>query len=423
MAPRLIQPTATANKLVDVMTLNGEQPTNGKGKTGPFFTSLSYFPDGKQMVAGSTDNSARRWDLQTGKEIKDTQVVCEWGVRAVAVSRDSRWVITGGGDHDHLDRGELKAWEVETGMMKTFEGHSKMVTCIDVSIDNTLLASGSCDHKARIWDFNTGKLVAGPFECVDSWVGTVRFSQDSKKLAVKSGYYGTCLEVWDIQEQKLNRRVGHAGNFPDTTVLVWTTKDRSIVSAFRFQDDFEKKYEFDASTLETVGGLFEGHTTIYELDASTLKTVGAPFEHARAITGLALSFDCALLASASSFENTIKLWAFESRQLLASFDAHNPSILTLSPNSRQLAYATSYPPRIHIRDIPRDILARIWPEQATCSVCIFTTYIHPLSTNSSCRPLRLNIRTPLTNSMYVILFSHPLRRPLLYHSLFSIIAV
>ncbi|KAG1877379.1 hypothetical protein F4604DRAFT_1954710 [Suillus subluteus] len=38
------------------------------------------------------------------------------------------------------------------------------------------------------------------------------------------------------------------------------------------------------------------------------------------IGGLALSFDDALLASASSRDGTIKLWAFESRQLLASFD-------------------------------------------------------------------------------------------------------
>jgi WD40 repeat protein len=104
--------------------------------------------------------------------------------------------------------------------------------------------------------------------------------------------------------------------------------------------------------------------------------VGTPFTHAQAITGLALSCDCTLLASASSFENIIKLWAFQSRQLIASFDVHNIHTLILSPNSRQLAYTTFDPSGIHICDIPPDIIARIWPEQATCSVHIFTTYIH-----------------------------------------------
>jgi len=114
---------------------------------------------------------------------------------------------------------------------------------------------------------------------------------------------------------------------------------------------------------------------IYEFDVSTLETIGAPFErHISHFTGLALSFDCALLASTSEYDDTIKLWAFESHQLLASFDVHKPHTLILSPNSWQFAYTTSDQSRIHICDIPLDILARIWPEQATCSVCIFTTY-------------------------------------------------
>ena len=204
---------------------------------------------------------------------------------------------------------------------------------------------------------NTGKLVAGPFECVGT--GAVRFSRDSKKLAVKSGVHGRCIEVWDVQEQKLDGRVGEdsCGTWPDSPVF-WTTKDRSIVAAFSFESDSKdptKIYEFDASTLETVGAPFEGHT--------------------KEITGLALSFDCALLAS-TSHDRTIKLWAFEYRHLLASFEVHDPRFLTLSPNSRQLAYTTFDSSRIHICDIPPDILAKVWPEQATCSVCILTAYIH-----------------------------------------------
>ncbi|KIK32493.1 hypothetical protein CY34DRAFT_49777, partial [Suillus luteus UH-Slu-Lm8-n1] len=57
--------------------------------------------------------------------------------------------------------------------------------------------------------------------------------------------------------------------------------------------------------------------TIYEFDASTLETIRTPFQgHTDTITRLALSFHGALLASAS-YDNTIKLWDCESRQLLA----------------------------------------------------------------------------------------------------------
>ena len=382
MAPRSTRPAATANKLINVMTLDCEQPTNDKGEKRLYFGPISYFPNGKEMIEGSPNKWVRRWDLQTSEEIVEARVVCEREVWAVAASSDSRWVITGGGDWDRDHLGELNACEVETGMMKTFQGHSRTVTCIDVSVDNKLLASGSTDCTARIWNLNTGKLVAGAFECVDM-VGAVRFSQDSKKLAVKSGVDGRCLEVWDIQEEKLDV-AKHGGGILFNSPVFWTRKDKSIVAAFSFEDDFRnpmKIYEFDGSTLETVSAPFEGQTSD--------------------IIGLALSFDCAFLASASYYGYVIKLWAFESRQLLASFDVHKPRTLILSPNSRQLTYTTFDPSRIHICDIPPDILARIWPEQATCSVCIFTAYIHLLSTNSSCRQLHLNIRTVLTHSTYV----------------------
>jgi WD40 repeat protein len=144
--------------------------------------SISYSPDGNQMLSGGLDKTTRRWDLQTGKEIEDVRDVWEWNAYATAISRDGRWVITAGGDEN---RGELKACEIETGMVKRFQGHSHVIECIDISEDSVLVASGSRDSTARIWSLDTGKLVAGPFECA-YWVGAIRFSQDSKKLAIRS---------------------------------------------------------------------------------------------------------------------------------------------------------------------------------------------------------------------------------------------
>jgi WD40 repeat protein len=303
--------------------------------------SMSYFPDGQRLICGSAEKTARQWDLKVGKEIEEARDVCEHGVIAVAVSRNGRWVATGGGDFGRVDSAELKVCEVETGIVKTFEGHSMSITCIDISADNTRLASGSDDYTARIWNLETGKLVAGPFMSEDP-VGAVRFSTDLKKLAVLS-WSGWCLEVWDVQSQKLDVRIGGFGIPTFTYVPVfWTNDNKNILAAFRFTEDVAKTvYEFDASTLETVGASFQGHTNL--------------------ITGLALSFRGALLASASK-DNTIKLWDYESRQLLASFDVQYPGILVLSPNSRQLAYTvytgTKDDNKIYICDTPPEVLAQ-----------------------------------------------------------------
>ncbi|KAG1762204.1 WD40-repeat-containing domain protein [Suillus occidentalis] len=274
---------------------------------GDWIESISYFPDGQRMISGSDDTTTRQWDLKMGKEIEEARGVCEGRVYGVAVSRNGRWVATGGGD---LDRAELKACEVETGILKTFKGHSQTISCIDVSADNRWLASGSEDETVRIWNLDTGRLAAGPFKSGD-WVGAVRFSPDSRKLAVKS---------WPI---------------------FWTNNNKTIIAAFRFtKDDIIKTiYEFDASTLETVGTPFKGHT--------------------KRVTELSLSFDDVLLASAS-FDNTIKLWAFESRQLLASFEVQNIFKVVLSPNSHQLAYTTRSEDshKIYICDTPPKVLAQ-----------------------------------------------------------------
>ena len=121
-------------------------------ETTTYFISFSYFHDGKQMIGGSSDNSARRWDLQTGREIVGARIVWEQYVYAMAVSRDSRWVVTGG-QSNGSEFGDLTAYEVDTRKMKIFRGHSDSIHCVDISVDNKLLASGSKDSTARIWDF------------------------------------------------------------------------------------------------------------------------------------------------------------------------------------------------------------------------------------------------------------------------------
>ncbi|KAG2065486.1 hypothetical protein BDR04DRAFT_1161345 [Suillus decipiens] len=110
---------------------------------------ISYFPDGQRMISGCLDKTTRKWGLKTGKAIQAVRNICEKDVCEEAVSRNGRWVVTGDGDNlsdedDGEDVGELKAF--------------------DISADSTLLASGSYD---KIWNLETGKLVAGPFKSTD----------------------------------------------------------------------------------------------------------------------------------------------------------------------------------------------------------------------------------------------------------------
>ncbi|KAG1837739.1 hypothetical protein C8R48DRAFT_667020 [Suillus tomentosus] len=292
---------------------------------------ISYFSDGKQMISGSGDKTIRQWDLRDGKEIEEAREVCEHGIVSVMISRDGRWVVTASDE-------ELKVSEVQTGIVRTF--HTGRITCIDISADSTLLASGSYNGIARIWSLHTGKLVSGPFKFSDDIPGLreLGLSKDSRKLAmvqISDRAHFHCLQVWDVQAQKLVVQKSIPSVSESTFPILWTTKHETIITIF--QDDL---------------------TTIHEFDASTLKAVGAPFQHTYRIISLALSSDCVLLAS-SSYDNTIKLWTFESRQLLASFDVESPRTLVISPDSCQLAYTTFRDTKIYICNIPANILTTI----------------------------------------------------------------
>jgi len=151
---------------------------------------------------------------------------------------------------------------------------------------------------------------------------------------------GNNFDAWDFEARhgKLNNRV-RKKNYHTRVLGVpvfWTTKDRTIVAAF---------------SLDSQNRLAK---TIYEIDSSTLEIVGPPFEwHATHICSLDLSLDCTLLVSAS-YDNTIKLWAFESRQILTEFDVRGVYNIVLSPNARQLAHTINKLGRrkIYICDIP-----------------------------------------------------------------------
>ncbi|KAG1805669.1 uncharacterized protein BJ212DRAFT_849776 [Suillus subaureus] len=377
---------ATRMRLRPVMTLKGALP----------ITSISYFPDGKQMISGSLDETVRKWDLQEGKEIEAARIIYEEDVNAVAVSRDGGWVITGGGESG---RAELKAFKVDTGIVTGFEGHSGPITCVDSSLDSTLLVSGSWDVTALIWNLKTGKLVAGPFRSVD-WVGAVRLSTDSKRLAVKS-WTGKWLEVWDVKTETLAVRVGkYDGPASTATPVFWTNKNKNILTTV-INSDVTRISEFDASTLETVGASFAGHT--------------------EAVTDLALSFDGVFLASSSRRDNTIKLWAFESRQLLASFDVQQPTCIIFSPKSRQIAYTTSSKGdyKIYICNPASDVLARMGPvpeARHAFSKSDTTRRRHnPATLPAISFPPRLRESLPATESQQPT-FLHHLRRFLRFSS-------
>ncbi len=59
---------------------------------------VAFSPDGKYVLTGSDDKTARLWDAQTGSELRRFQGHI-YRVNGVAFSPNGRYVLTGGSDN------------------------------------------------------------------------------------------------------------------------------------------------------------------------------------------------------------------------------------------------------------------------------------------------------------------------------------
>ncbi|KAG2343648.1 WD40 repeat-like protein, partial [Suillus weaverae] len=267
------------------------------------------------LVTSSDDKSLQVWDLDTGKQVGEPLLGHDAAVRRVAASPDGRWIVSGGGN------GSILVWEVATNKRDlkrvpvSFEGHEDDIRGVVCAHDSETFASASWDETVCVWKRETGKIVLGPLK-VGSWALSVSYSTDGKKLAAGTARH---IIVWNTKTGeellKIKQRAFRVTFTPDQLQMVSTLRSQvtrvSKISAAvspELRDHFKDRAMslLDAGTLDDFTD--DDATTIYEFDASTLKTIGTPFKgHTDLVTAFALLFDGAFLVSASD-DFTVKLW-------------------------------------------------------------------------------------------------------------------
>jgi glucose repression regulatory protein TUP1 len=111
--------------------------------------ALDYSQNGRYVVSGSADRTARVWDVKKGqhKVFQVDSAVEEAGITSISISSDNEFVA--GGCLDQF----IRIWNIKSGeMVAKLRGHSDSVYAVRFMPDGLRLVSGSLDCSVRYWD-------------------------------------------------------------------------------------------------------------------------------------------------------------------------------------------------------------------------------------------------------------------------------
>jgi WD40 repeat protein len=173
-----------------LLDLDGKPLQTFSGHTGEI-TSVTFSRDGKKVLTGSVDKTARLWDLNG-----DPLAIFKGhgdAITSVTFSPDSKTVLTGS-----LDK-TARLWDLNGKILQIFSGHNDSVNSVVFSPDGKTVLTGSSDKTARLWDLN-GKLIR-IFIGHTATIRTVAFSPDGKSIV--TGSDDMTARIWDLRGNTL----------------------------------------------------------------------------------------------------------------------------------------------------------------------------------------------------------------------------
>ncbi len=281
---------ATATTLLDFNQLGGE------------VWAAMFAPDGRHALTIG-GNDAQLWDIHARRPM--VRYSPNGAVASAAISPDGKLIATGSWDHS------AKIWDAATGhaIRKLDGGHTGYINSVEFSPDGRELLTASDDDTALIWNVETGKQTGIAFLGHTARVLSATYSPDGKRVLTASG--DKTARIWD-------RATG--------TLLLppLTGHERAVLCG---------KYSADGERIIT--GSQDATARIW--DARTGKELIKLEGHSAAVTAVAFSPD-GTRALTGSQDDTAKLWDAATGKEILSLPGHSQEVtsVSFSPDGRNV---------------------------------------------------------------------------------------
>ncbi|HYO14661.1 MAG TPA: hypothetical protein VE685_15815 [Thermoanaerobaculia bacterium] len=299
--------------------------------------------------------------LHEGWPVPEAVMVHPKSVLAASFSPDGRLVATGSAD------GKARLWDARTGRAVGAPlAHSGPVSALSFSPDGRLLATASADRTARLWHIRTGRLHVPPLQHGGNLTAAL-FSPDGTTLATASG--DGSARLWETATGRLLHTLAHAGEWPvrslafspdgtmlatgseDGRALTWDARTGRTLAARRHGATVWA-VAFNPGSTQVASGAENGTAWIW--NPRTGEPAGKRLSHQSAVYTLGFSPDSRVLATGAD-DNRVRIWDAALCQPVGDSLNHASSVNSLQFDPRK-------PTRL--LTVSGDGTARLWDARA-----------------------------------------------------------